>query len=69
MVQRSTDFLEYLQNRYPQNQRIILVSHRENVGIIMWLITGHDTDADILTGLENCTPYTFEFDHIYEYPY
>ncbi|MHA1521769.1 MAG: histidine phosphatase family protein [Promethearchaeota archaeon] len=52
-------FLTTLSTTHPPNSKIIIVTHRESVGILMHLL-GKDT-TDALTGIANCVPYRFSF--------
>lgn len=57
MVKKLTDFLDFIRNRHANDDRIIIVTHRESVGALMKLIS--DTEMNGLTDIKNCTPYDF----------
>jgi len=55
-------FLTFLSTVYPPNSKIIIVTHRESVGILMYLLGNKAKDA--LTGIDNCVPYEFSYTYI-----
>ncbi|MHA1745715.1 MAG: histidine phosphatase family protein [Promethearchaeota archaeon] len=52
-------FLTFLSTSHPPNSKIIIVTHRESVGILMYLLGNQTKDA--LTGIANCVPYHFSY--------
>lgn len=53
-------FLEFLKTRHKIGEKIILITHRENLGVLHFLITGKKMD-DPLRNIKNCTPYVYQY--------
>jgi probable phosphoglycerate mutase len=58
-VQRTQAFLHMLKQTHSSSANILIVTHRENIGIILYLITGQ-LQKGILDSIKNCTPYEID---------
>lgn len=59
VLSRSSDFLANLRNNYSNNERIIIVTHRGNIGALHFLITGEKME-DPIRKVRNCVPYKYQ---------
>jgi broad specificity phosphatase PhoE len=59
LTQRCKDFIHILQITYPKDAKILVVTHRENLAILAYLITGKRIE-DALRRVKNCTLYNYE---------
>jgi broad specificity phosphatase PhoE len=61
MVERTRDFIRMLLNTYSPSDKIMIVTHRENLGAFLHLITKKKS-KDPLGSIQNCTPYEISLD-------
>ena len=59
LVIRSQDFIQFLKSTFSGDSKILVVTHRENLGILAYLITGKRIE-DALRRIENCKLYNYE---------
>ncbi len=55
---RTQNFLEMLKETYNDKARIIIITHRDNIGILHYLITGKKM-KDPMRTVKNCHPYSY----------
>jgi probable phosphoglycerate mutase len=60
MLERIKSFLMDLKSKFDESDKIMIVSHRENLGAIIYLITGNKL-ANPLEGIKNCNSFLIEF--------
>lgn len=58
-IQRTQAFLLMLKQTHSSSATILIVTHRENIGIILYLITGK-IQKDVLDNIKNCVPYEID---------
>ncbi len=59
LIKRCQNFIQFLKNTFPDDSKILIVTHRENLGILAYLISGKRIE-DALRRIENCRLYNFE---------
>lgn len=63
VIKRTMDFLKDLKSRRQENDIILIVTHRESIGIIHFIIQGQMM-VDPLRKIKNCIALDYEFDEI-----
>jgi len=58
-IKRTEDFICFIKTKYQHDEKILIVTHRENIGFFYYLIKGKKME-DPLGSIGNCTPYEFE---------
>lgn len=58
MLEKLTDFLDFVKNSHSSDESIMIVTHRESVGALMRMLSNSQIDS--LTQIENCKPYYFK---------
>jgi broad specificity phosphatase PhoE len=61
LTKRCKNFIEFLKNSFSKDAKILIITHRENLAILAYLITGKRIE-DALRRVENCKLYNFELD-------
>ncbi|MHA1584922.1 MAG: histidine phosphatase family protein, partial [Promethearchaeota archaeon] len=59
-LEKTEDLLNDLKKRYSDEDRIIIVTHRESIGFLHYKITHNKLKNPIQT-LKNCVPYKYHF--------
>ncbi|WP_371803891.1 histidine phosphatase family protein [Candidatus Lokiarchaeum ossiferum] len=59
LIRITQKFLASIKALHNDGEKIIVITHRENLGILHYLITGKKMD-DPLRNIKNCTPYVYQ---------
>lgn len=68
VLSRNSAFLKKIRQNYNDNDKILVVTHRGNVGDLHFLLTGEKM-IDPIRNVKNCTPYHYQFEKIFENHY
>jgi len=58
LAKRCKDFVYFIKKKYPEDSKILVVTHRENLALLTYYITG-ERIQDFLRKIQNCTLYTY----------
>ena len=59
LLDHTQDFIAFLRQSYPNDAKIFIVTHRENISAFTILINGAPMEENPLETIKNCIPYEF----------